>query len=170
MSRPKGSKNKNTEIVEDVTPIQAVEPIAKVVPKSVSPATKAVPKSVIKPQMIEIDDNNDEEEVDDTNDIKNKAEVILSKDFKVIVTRNNKELLEKYMTKKTNEDGTEVDIEAWRSHGYPNTWKYIAKCVREIIGRNKMYEKGIVNGFDELLKILKESNVKISKMFDGLED
>ena len=179
MGRTKGSKNKNTEIIEDVT--QTTTPVTNLVAKSGEVVTKLVAKSVIEPQLIapknkinpqifELDLETDEEELDDTNDTKNRAEVILSKDFKVIVTKNNKELFEKYMTKKKNEDGTETDIGAWRSHGYPNTWKYISKCVREIISKNKMYDKGVINGFDELLKILKESDRKIDRMFIGLED
>ena len=165
MGRTKGAlgiKNKNTELsIDDLFD-------TKIVPKGVLTDTKIVPKSVLKPQ--EVEDNNEDDDIDDVVGNKYSAEVILSKDFKVIVTKNNKELLEKYIIEKINEDGTKTPTESWRSHGYPSTWKSICKNVREIIGKNKMYEKGIISGMDELLNILRESDKKIDKMFVGLED
>jgi len=170
MSRIKGvigKKNKNAEDPQ-LLPCKSVEDYTNIPRKNVELSNFINVKPTELIHNIEI--NDEEEDLDDNNENANFSEVILNNNFKVIITKRNKELLEKHIIKSIDENGVEIIKEVWKSHGFPRSWENICKDVREIIGKNKIFNKKIVKGMDQLLKILKESDEEIKKIFAGLEN
>jgi len=114
-----------------------------------------------------------EEEIEDTEEIDDeisRGEILIGKNFKIVVTKRCKEVLEKYKGKRKDDNDNEIEFDAWRSHGYSSTFKYACKIIKDVMINNKIFNKRLVGNVDELIQIIKESDGEINKLFKGLED
>jgi len=124
---------------------------------------ESVTPIIIENQIEDLDIENEDEGSN------NKAEILVGNNFKIIVSKRSYEVTEKYNGKTKNEAGEEIDAIFWRSHGFSGTLKYAFTIIREVIVKNKLFEKKTINSINEAIQVIKDSSEKADQLFEGIE-
>jgi hypothetical protein len=125
-------------------------------------------KEVIQEEELQELDFTTEEQEDEENS--RKAEILVGKKFKIVVTKRNYEIMEWTKFKTKDDNGAEIETEGFKNHYvYLGTLEHACKYLKNYMAKQKLHDKRTISSLSEAIQFIKDSNKETEKLFKGIQ-